>query len=169
MSLLRSRGRRFLTQQCGRHHACSSSERTFPARSVKQLSVPGWHEASSVEELEEDERELFLDPRAPPSGRAMCWPSARLLGPESLPAPGSAEAWLGVACIGPCRTGGSSVSAPTAHGDHSTQWAAASRILLGRLPHETLYPARLKDSCPARSRHASPGVSIGTEQTAVSP
>lgn len=101
MSLLRSRGRRFLTQQCGRHHACSSSERTFPARSVKQLSVPGWHEASSVEELEEDERELFLDPRAPPSGRAMCWPSARLLGPESLPAPGSAEAWLGVAASAP--------------------------------------------------------------------
>lgn len=146
--------------QLGAHLPCPLCEAAFLARLAR----------SSVEELEEDERELFLDPRAPPSGRAMCWPSARLLGPESPPAPGSAEAWLRGGCIGPCGTGGSSVSAPTAHGGHSTQWAAASsRILLGRLPHETLYLARPKDSCPARSRHASPGVSIGTEQTAVSP
>ena len=143
------------------HLHCPPCEAAFLAR---------WHEASSVEELEEDEREPFLDPRAPSSGRAMCWPSGRLLRPESPPAPGSAGAWLRGGCIGPCRTGGSSVSAPTAHGGHSMQWAAASsRIPLGHLPHETLCLARPKDRCPAPSRDESPGVSTGTEQTAVSP
>ena len=68
--------------QLGAHLPCPLCEAAFLARLAR----------SSVEELEEDERELFLDPRAPPSGRAMCWPSARLLGPESPPAPGSGVA-----------------------------------------------------------------------------
>lgn len=122
-----------------------------------------------MEAPEEDEREPFLDPRAPSAGRATCWPSTRLLGPESPPAPGSRGSLApGVDASAPAGRGGSSVSAPTAHGGHNTQWAApSSRITLGRLPHETL--SRPKNSCQARSRDASPGVSTGTEQTAVSP
>ena len=122
-----------------------------------------------MEAPEEDEREPFLDPRARSSGWATCWPSTRLLGPESPPVPGSCGS------LAP----GVDALAPAGRVDHqcpllqpTVVTARSGQPLLRESPW-AICPMRHspcpKNSCPARSRDASPGVSTGTEQTAVSP